>query len=206
MSLKEYIYNNPSLKAVLHRMVMNPVLARPRWFVRLFQFVYLKRGKGSFIYRSVRRDLVPFRQFRLGKYAVVESFSVVNNAVGDVIIGDHVRVGIGNTIIGPVTIANHVQIAQHVLVTGMNHNYEDFETQKLGSGDEINEVHIGEYVWIGANSVILPGVKIGRRAVVGAGSVVTKDIPPYCVAVGNPARIIKKYNEESKSWVKYEPY
>ena len=50
---------------------------------------------------------------------------------------------------------------------------------------------IGNDVWVGANSVILPGVKIGTGAIVGAGSVVTKDVPEYAIVVGNPARILK---------------
>lgn len=57
-------------------------------------------------------------------------------------------------------------------------------------------------VWIGANSVILSGVKIGKHCVVGAGSIVTMDIPEYCVAIGNPGRIVKRYDFEKKEWVK----
>ena len=53
---------------------------------------------------------------------------------------------------------------------------------------------------IGANSVVLSGVTIGKRCQIGAGSVVTKDIPPYSVAVGNPARVIKKFNFETNQW------
>jgi maltose O-acetyltransferase len=59
-------------------------------------------------------------------------------------------------------------------------------------------VVIGQQVWIGANVTILPGVEIGDRAVIGAGAVVTKDIPPRSVAVGVPARIIKKLAESTK--------
>lgn len=53
-------------------------------------------------------------------------------------------------------------------------------------------VHIGKNVWIGSNSTVLPGITIGENAVVGAGSVVTKDVPPMTVVAGNPARIIKE--------------
>lgn len=55
-----------------------------------------------------------------------------------------------------------------------------------------NPVHIGKNVWIGSNSTVLPGITIGENAVVGAGSVVTKDVPPMTVVAGNPARIIKE--------------
>jgi acetyltransferase-like isoleucine patch superfamily enzyme len=56
-------------------------------------------------------------------------------------------------------------------------------------------VVIGDHVWIGSKAVILPGVRIGSHAVVGAGSIVTKDIPPRCVAAGNPARVLRHLTE-----------
>ena len=56
--------------------------------------------------------------------------------------------------------------------------------------------------WIAANAVITAGVKIGKHSVIAAGAVVTKDIPPFSVAVGNPAKVIKQYNEELKAWQK----
>ncbi len=61
-------------------------------------------------------------------------------------------------------------------------------------------VHIGENVWIGANSVVLPGVTIGDNSVIGAGSVVTKDIPANVVAVGNPCRVLREIGEHDKEF------
>lgn len=61
-------------------------------------------------------------------------------------------------------------------------------------------VNIGDNVWIGGNTVIMPGVHIGSNTVIGAGSVVTKDIPDWSVAVGNPCRVIKKITEEDKKY------
>lgn len=61
---------------------------------------------------------------------------------------------------------------------------------------------IGRESHIGANSVVVAGVEIGERCQIGAGSVVTKNIPPYSVAVGNPARVIKRYDPEKQAWVK----
>ena len=59
-------------------------------------------------------------------------------------------------------------------------------------------ITIGDNVWIGGNSVICPGVNIGSNVVIGAGSVVTKDIPDWCVAVGNPCRVLRNITEEDK--------
>ena len=78
-TLKQRIKENPGLKQAVHRFIMHPVKTRPNWWIRLFDFIYLKRGKGSVIYRSVRKDLPPFNRFFLGKYSVVEDFSCLNN-------------------------------------------------------------------------------------------------------------------------------
>jgi acetyltransferase-like isoleucine patch superfamily enzyme len=71
----------------------------------------------------------------------------------------------------------------------------------LGKG---GAVVVNDGAWIGANTTILPGITIGRKAVVGAGSVVNRDIPPYCVAVGNPCRLVKRWNQELKVVERYE--
>lgn len=199
---ENFLKTHPNIKQILHWVIMNPIRTRPRWFVRMFQFFYLNCGRHSVIYSSVRRDLVPFRKFKLGRYSVIESFSVVNNAVGDIYVGEYSRIGVGNTLIGPIRIGNNVHIGQHVLITGLNHNYDKFEINAIGTYDDKREVTVGDYVWIGANSVILPGVSIGRRAVIGAGSVVTKNVPSFCVVVGNPAKIVKQYDPNKKEWIR----
>jgi acetyltransferase-like isoleucine patch superfamily enzyme len=137
-------------------------------------------------------DTPPYRKFSLGDYSVVESFACINNAVGDVIIGDYTRVGLHNTIIGPVTIGNHVNLAQGITVTALNHNFESPGSRIDEQGVSTKPVTIGNDIWIGANAVILPGVSIGEHSVVAAGAVVTKDVPPHSLVAGVPARIIKQ--------------
>jgi acetyltransferase-like isoleucine patch superfamily enzyme len=105
-------------------LIMHPIKTRPDGGC-VPCILYLKRGKGSVIYSSVRKDLPPFNKFYLGKYSVIEDFSCINNAVGDLIIGDYSRIGLRNTIIGPGTIGNDVHTAQNVTVSGLNHNYQD---------------------------------------------------------------------------------
>jgi len=122
----------------------------------------------------------------------VESFSCINNAVGDVIIGDHTRVGLHNTIIGPVSIGSHVNLAQGITVTALNHNFADKNLRIDEQGVSTSPVTIGDDIWIGANAVILPGVTIGNHSVVAAGAVVTKDVPPHTLVAGVPAKIIKE--------------
>ena len=63
-------------------------------------------------------------------------------------------------------------------------------------------VLIEDDVWVGANSVITRGVTIGKHSVVAGGSLVNKDVPPYCIVAGNPARVIKIYNPKTEAWEK----
>lgn len=184
--------SNPKLKKFVDWMIMNQVQTRPRWFVRMLAPLYQHRGKHSVVHRSVRMDTPPYRKFSLGDYSVIESFSCINNAVGDVIIGDHTRIGLHNTIIGPVTIGCHVNLAQGITVTALNHNFEASDKRIDEQGISTTPVTIEDDIWIGANAVILPGVTIGNHSVVAAGAVVTKNVPPHSLVAGVPAKIIKQ--------------
>lgn len=189
--IKGWITRNERIKIRILNLLVHPVKTRPRYWLRLFQWIYMKRGKHSVIYRSVRRDIVPFNQFVLGDYSVIEDFCCINNAVGDMYIGNHTRIGLHNTIIGPVCIGNHVNLAQGVVVSGLNHNFKDPNRRIDEQGISTSLVTINDDVWIGANSVITAGVSIGRHSVVAAGSVVTKDVPEYSVVAGCPAKLIR---------------
>ena len=112
--------------------------------------------------------------------------------MGNIIIGDHTRIGLHKTIIGPVNIGSHVNLAQGVIITALNHNFQDPTKHIDEQGVSTNQINISDDVWIGANAVVLPGVSIGSHAVVAAGAVVTKDIPPGVVVAGTPARIIRQ--------------
>lgn len=190
-TLREKFKDNPKWKKLVDWMIMNQVETRPRWFIRMLAPLYQHRGRHSVIHHSVRMDTPPYRKFHLGDYSVIESNACINNAVGDVVIGNHTRVGLHNTIIGPVTIGSHVNLAQGITVTALNHNFEDKNKRIDEQGVSTNGVTIEDDIWIGANAVILPGVRIGTHSVVAAGAVVTKDVPPHSLVAGVPAEIIK---------------
>lgn len=190
--IRQGLQDSPRLKRLLDYLIMNQRDCRPRWYVRLLAPLYQHRGRGSKIYRSVRMDTPPYRRFWLGRRSVVESFCCINNAVGDVTIGDNTRIGIHCTVIGPVCIGSHVNLAQGITVTALNHNFSDPSQPIDRQGVTTKPVIIGDDVWIGANSVILPGVTIGRHCVVAAGAVVTKDVPDNTLVGGVPARMLKK--------------
>jgi len=200
-SLKTRIKSNPALKQFAHRMIMPKNQAKPRLWIRWIVNPFIhKRGKGAIVRRYTRLDVFPFNPFSLGAGSVIEDFATVNNGMGAVNIGDRVQVGMGNVIIGPVTIADNVIIAQNVVMSGLNHGYQDISIPIGLQPCSTGEIYIGADSWIGANAVITAGVRIGEHAVVAAGSVVTKDVPAYSVVGGNPAKVLKQYNIETKLW------
>lgn len=206
MSIVEKIKSSPALKQLALRLMIPSNEHRPRLWVRWFvnPFVH-KRGKSSLIRSRTRMDVFPYNQFRLGIKSVIEDFATVNNGVGDVIIGDQTIVGLGNVIIGPVTIGNEVMLAQNIVISALNHGYEDPNVSPRRQKETCKQIVINDDVWVGSNSVITAGVTLGKHCIIGAGSVVTKDVPPFSVAVGNPARVIKQYNPKSGIWERVNP-
>jgi acetyltransferase-like isoleucine patch superfamily enzyme len=142
-------------------------------FVRgfIFRFYFKKFGKGG---------LLDYRCFIRYPWRV----SIGNNV--DINRGCELYSSM-QTSDGIITLEDNVVLGPGVVIFSSTHDYNS-----LGLPDISAPVKICRYVWVGGKSIILPGVVIGEGAVIGAGSVVTKDIPPYCVAVGNPAKVIKK--------------
>ncbi len=203
MGIKETIKSNERLKKFIHYLLIPKNQARPRLWVRWFVNPFIhQKGKGAKVCRMTRMDVLPFNAFSLGAYSTVEDFATINNGVGEVHIGNHTRIGIGNVIIGPVTIGNNVILAQNIVMSGLNHVYEDVDTPIHLQPVTTQQITIEDDCWIGANAVITSGVSIGKHSVIAAGAVVTKNIPPFSIAVGNPARVIKQYNAQTKSWEK----
>ncbi|MEB0261272.1 MULTISPECIES: acyltransferase [unclassified Mucilaginibacter] len=201
MSLLTVVKSNPRLKSFVHWMIVQSRRSAPRLWVKWFVNPFIHtRGKRSIVSFYSRLDIFPFNHFKLGAYSVIEDFAVINNGVGDIIIGEHTGIGLSNILIGPVTLGNYVTLAQHIVLSGLNHGFEDVTVSTRLQKVVTKQITVCDDVWIGANSVITAGVTIGKHSVIGAGSVVTKDIPEYCVAVGNPAKVIKKYNFETATW------
>ena len=117
----------------------------------------------------------------------------VTYASGRIEIGNHTFINYGSSIAAraSVQIGSHCHLGHYTFV--MDNDQHDIirRTELPPSGPVIIEDH----AWIGSKTVVLPGVRIGSRAVIGAGSVVTKDIPPRCVAAGNPARVLRHLTE-----------
>lgn len=102
-----------------------------------------------------------------------------------------------------VIIGNEVLCASDIFIIDYNHGLNPLSKNYLENDLEISEgVNIEDGVWIGNNVIILGGVTIGKKAIIGAGSVVTHNVPPYTIVAGNPAHIIKVYNHKLGMWTR----
>lgn len=108
-----------------------------------------------------------------------------------------------------VRIGDNVLMASHIFISDNSHGCykggvddSDPNTPPTQRAYATNPISIGDNTWIGEGVIIMPGVTIGKGCVIGAHSVVSKSIPDYCVAVGSPARPIKKYDFENRKWIK----
>ena len=129
----------------------------------------------------------------------------VHNKTSSLMIGDNTEIGNHSTIsaYNKIQIGNGVLTGPHVFIADHNHNYENPHKPIYMQGVKIKQnaiVKIGDGTWIGTNAVIVGSVQIGKNCVIGANSVVTKNIPDYSIAVGCPATVIKKYNFDKQCW------
>lgn len=106
-------------------------------------------------------------------------------------IGDNVEINENVRIRQNVKIGNNVLIAPGVQLITINHNYSDASIPIKNQGEMKGKIEIKDDVWLGTNVIVLPNIKIGKGSIVGAGSIVTKDVPEFTIVAGNPARIIK---------------
>lgn len=121
------------------------------------------------------------------------------------VIGAESFVGHQTLLVGPedspIIVGRHCDIGPRVLLVSGSHEVDMRGEHSAGSGLRGGGgINIEDGVWIGAGSIVITGVTIGRKAVVGAGSVVVRDIPPFTVAVGNPCRPIKRWNSERQAF------
>ncbi|MEZ5169349.1 MAG: acyltransferase [Acidimicrobiia bacterium] len=118
-------------------------------------------------------------------------------------VGDRCVFGRGTGIVADwgIEIGNDVWTGHYVYVTDHNHGYEDLGTPPGLQIGRHERVRILDGAWLGHGTVVLPGVTVGRHAVVGAGSIVTSDLPDFCVAAGNPARVLRQH-VTGEGWVR----
>lgn len=168
-----------------------------------------KMGSGAEI---IQPDVLTYpEKVEIGRDTVIlnhsrfQSFPYLTDKQSKIIIGNNCYICYYLTILSgaDVIIHDNVLMASNILITSMNHGTNP-EDELFYKDQEINcsPIEIGEGTWIGEKAVILAGVTIGKKCVVGASAVVTHSIPDYSIAVGNPARVIKTYDFELHRWKK----
>ncbi len=135
------------------------------------------------------------RNCELHEYALVLSYG------GNIVIGDHSSINPFCVLYGHggLSIGKGVRIASHVVIIPASHIPGDDETPLYQRGVTALGIEIGDYTWLGTGARILDGVKIGRHAIVGAGSVVRSDVPDFVTVAGVPARIIRQRDNSAES-------
>jgi serine acetyltransferase len=191
----EYIYDlYHRLRALLYTMMMSKCFFKVGQNTRIdppMQYSGLHRVTlGSNIY--------------IGKYCWLST--VPGNLEKDILLNihDNTMVSKGVTIAAAldVTIEDNVTIGPNSFITDHIHEYEDITRSIYSQGiKKVEPVLIGRNTWLGYNVIILPGTKIGRNCVIGANAVVNADLPDYTVAVGMPAKIVKRYDPDTKAWI-----
>lgn len=173
-------------------------------------YIFLIRCKGMNIkYTSsmpINTVIENYNQIEIGKHCNFDKRTILRvfneeNDKSKITIGDFFCGGNDLKILccGSVNIGNDVTCAGGVFITSENHGLNPLTPSFNDNKLERSNVTIEDGVWLGEKVIVLPGVTIGKKSVIGAGSVVTKSVPPYCIAVGNPARVVKKWDfEEGK--------
>lgn len=178
-----------------------------RFWSLLFFLFFKKTSLSNKILRPLR--IKGFRNISLGNNVLIQNGSwlealPLTNLDCNLIVGNNVVIGHFNHIYATnlILIDDDVLIADKVYISDNLHEYENVSIPVMNQNvKQLKPVKIGKGSWIG-ESVSIIGASIGKNCVIGANSVVTKDIPDYSVAVGAPARIIKKYNIEMHIWQK----
>ena len=161
-----------------------------------------KVGKNVKFYGGVRiAGNSPDAIFIGNDVRILRGATISTTPNGKITIGDRVHIGEGTIIFGglSIKIGNDVIIGPQNVIVDSDHRYQDLSIPMNRQPLSFEEVSIEDDVWISSNCVIAKGVTLGKGAVIGAGAVVKKDIPPYCIAVGVPARVIKKRGETQKT-------
>jgi|694.fasta_scaffold02888_26 acetyltransferase-like isoleucine patch superfamily enzyme len=137
----------------------------------------------------------------IGSKTLIRRFALISCHGGDIHIGSNCSVQCFSAVygLGGLRIGDWTRIAAHTLIIPGNHQFTDPSIEIKKQGLSKKGIKVGRDVWIASNCLILDGVNIGDGAVIGGGSVVTKNIPPSAVAVGNPARVIKYRGAEDSS-------
>ncbi|MFN8060071.1 MAG: acyltransferase [Vicinamibacterales bacterium] len=136
---------------------------------------------------------------QLGRGVFVGRHSILSCKDGDIVLGDEVNVGFNCEIFSAkrVTVGARTLLAAYTYLIGGDHDWDRVDVSVLEQGRHAHGIVVGEGAWLGAGAKVLDGVEVGDHSIVGAGAVVTKAVPPFAIAAGIPARIVKDRRDEA---------
>jgi acetyltransferase-like isoleucine patch superfamily enzyme len=169
-------------------------------------------GKNSFVDKSVQ--VLGWQNIKIGNNSIIseDTWLNVNQRGGynlSVIIGDHCFIGRRNFLSSGslIKIGNYCLTGPNCNFLGSDHIYNSPFIPYIASGTTQNGIiEIGSNCWLGSNVTILKNVKVGYGSIIGASTVVNKDIPPLSIVVGNPCKIIKRFDMRLQTWVSFKDY
>ncbi|MGQ0644876.1 MAG: acyltransferase [Elusimicrobiota bacterium] len=147
---------------------------------------------------SARADLQLSSQIRLSPGVNIRPYVRLITTTGAITLGKHCGVNSFTMLAAgsaPIAVGDYVNIGPNVTLIAGNYGFDDPDTPMMFQKKTDLGIVVEDDVWIGAGAVILDGVRLGRGCVIGAGAVVTRDVPPLSIAVGNPARVVRRRGE-----------
>lgn len=179
--------------------------------VKLF-FLKKKIGKDTFIDSTV--NVFGWKYVSIGSKTLIgeQTWINVNKKIDEfehIKIGNHCYIGRRNLLSSSkeLIISDYVMTNNECKFLGSNHIYENPLMPYISTGTMDNDIlKIGVNVWIGAGVIVLGNVTVGHGSIIGAGSVVTKSIPMFSIAVGNPCKVIKRFDFKMNQWIKVEDF
>jgi len=179
-----------------------------------FEFKSIQYGKKSIslgdknIFKKFSKISVDYnfeKQFiNIGSNNKFESFSVIKSQGGYINIGNNNFFGERVQVqgFGGVEIGDNCMFAPNCFISSSNHDFSNPNSKEYLLKEIGKKTIIGNSTWFGANCILLSGIEVGNFCIIGAGSVITKNIPDYHIAVGNPAKLIKRFDLNKNEWIK----
>lgn len=184
----------------------NVIFSRPskkQYFIEVistvFSFYFIRHILSLFAYYIVNY-VVGFKKVTVGKNTKLHPTVILRQAeritIGHNCLINHNNVFQAGKKVGRIVIGNYVHTGANVMFFAFNHESTRLDVPTILQNYDDGDIIIEDDVWIGAGSIILPGVNIGKGSIIAAGSVVNKDVPPYSITGGIPAKVIKSRNNE----------
>jgi acetyltransferase-like isoleucine patch superfamily enzyme len=150
----------------------------------------VRLGRGSSIYLGVMFDLGPLARVHVGDFTLMNGSRIICDS--EITFGDYCLISWNTVLMDTYRVPVSPAIRRTLLQQVASH-----ASRRVEPAEEARPITIGNGVWIGFDSIVLPGIKIGDGAIVGARSVVTSDVPHYAIVAGNPARVIRQLDPKS---------